>query len=299
MTTLAPGVSLTMIVKNEESNIAACLESVRDLVDEIVVVDTGSTDATKSIAAGFGAKVFDFEWIDDFAAARNESLRHATREWIFWLDADDRLDEENRGKLRALFSELPAANVAYKMKCLSLYDVPYCGTTTTVCDQVRLFRNDARIRWKYRCHENISRAVVEAGDEIQSYDVVILHIGYQDPNHRLHKLPRNLRLLQLDNHERPNDPQTLEGIGGTLLEMGQPAEALGFLRESLALDHKHPRNRRFLMNIAECHARLGQREQALQVCREWLRAFPNDPDLLAQELWLTYAMPKIVCQAGA
>jgi glycosyltransferase involved in cell wall biosynthesis len=79
---------------------------VRELVDEIIVVDTGSTDRTKEIALQLGARVFDFKWVDSFAAARNESLRRATGEWIFWLDADDRLDEANRQKLAVLFDEL-------------------------------------------------------------------------------------------------------------------------------------------------------------------------------------------------
>ena len=101
---MAPRVSLTMIVKNEEANLPACLASAADLVDEVVVVDTGSTDRTKEVAARFGARIFDFPWIDDFAAARNEALRHATGDWILWLDADDRIDEPNRQKFRQLFA---------------------------------------------------------------------------------------------------------------------------------------------------------------------------------------------------
>jgi glycosyltransferase involved in cell wall biosynthesis len=92
--------SLCMIVKNEEANLAECLKSAADLFNEIVVVDTGSSDQTKETAAAFGAKVFDFPWCDSFAAARNESIKHATGEWIFWLDADDRLDAINHEKLR-------------------------------------------------------------------------------------------------------------------------------------------------------------------------------------------------------
>src|SRR5205823_5094968 len=99
-------VSLCMIVKNEEENLAACLQSVQGLVKEMIIVDTGSTDRTKEIAASFGAKVYDFTWIDNFAAARNESLRHATGRWIFWLDADERLDETNRRRLREIFAGL-------------------------------------------------------------------------------------------------------------------------------------------------------------------------------------------------
>src|SRR5262249_61212837 len=98
------GNSLTMIVRNEEKNLPECLACVRDLVDEMVVLDTGSTDRTKEIAREMGAKVFEFPWIDHFAAARNECLHRASGEWIFWLDADDRVDEENRAKLRTLLA---------------------------------------------------------------------------------------------------------------------------------------------------------------------------------------------------
>src|SRR5262249_1049091 len=99
---MRPRASLTMIVRNEEANLPRCLSSVTDLIEETVVIDTGSADGTREIAASFGARVHDFAWVDDFAAARNEGLRHATGGWILWMDADDYFDEENRGRLRAL-----------------------------------------------------------------------------------------------------------------------------------------------------------------------------------------------------
>jgi glycosyltransferase involved in cell wall biosynthesis len=102
----AAKVSLTMIVKNEEANLPHCLASVEGIFDEIVVVDTGSTDRTREIAREFGAKVFDFEWIDNFAAARNEALSHATGDYAFWLDADDVIEPEQREKLVALLAGL-------------------------------------------------------------------------------------------------------------------------------------------------------------------------------------------------
>ena len=102
----AASVSLTMIVKNEQENLPTCLASVEGIFDEIVVVDTGSTDRTKEIAREFGAKVFDFEWIDNFAAARNEALSHATGDYAFWLDADDVVEPEQREKLVALLAGL-------------------------------------------------------------------------------------------------------------------------------------------------------------------------------------------------
>src|SRR3712207_5969033 len=94
-------VSLCMIVKDEEHNLPDCLGPVAGLFDELVVVDTGSSDRTKEVAAALGARVFDFPWCDSFAAARNESLRHATGDWVFWLDADDRIEEPDRRSLAA------------------------------------------------------------------------------------------------------------------------------------------------------------------------------------------------------
>src|SRR5262249_28307354 len=156
----------------------ACLGSAAALVDEVVVLDTGSTDRTKEIAASCGARVFDFPWVDSFAAARNESLRRATGDWIFWLDADDRLDGANGRKLRALFAGLADENAAYVMKCLCLPD-PASGAATVV-DHVRLFRNHPAIRWQYRVHEQILPAVRQLGGEVRWADVVIHHLGYQD-----------------------------------------------------------------------------------------------------------------------
>src|SRR6516225_12200315 len=108
-------ISHCLIVRNEVANLPACLQSAADLVDEIIVVDTGSTDRTKEVAARFHARIFDFLWVDSFAAARNESLCHATGQWVFWLDADDRLDEANRARLRELFAALGGESAAYSM----------------------------------------------------------------------------------------------------------------------------------------------------------------------------------------
>jgi Glycosyl transferase family 2/Glycosyl transferases group 1 len=102
----AASVSLTIIVKNEEENLPRCLASVEGIFDEIIIVDTGSTDRTKEIAREFGATVFDFEWVDSFAAARNEALSHATGNYAFWLDADDEVEPGERVKLLALIAGL-------------------------------------------------------------------------------------------------------------------------------------------------------------------------------------------------
>jgi tetratricopeptide (TPR) repeat protein len=278
----AQRISLCMIVKNEEANLPACLESAADLVDEIIIVDTGSSDRTKEVAARFGARIVDFPWVDSFAAARNESLRHATGDWIFWLDADDRLDEDNRQRLRELFAGLRDENVAYVMKCQCLPD-PVHGTTTVV-DHVRLFRNSPELHWKYRVHEQILPALRRRGDAVRWCDVVIDHAGYQDPALRGRKLERDLRLLQLERAEQPNDPFTLFNLGQIYQELDRLPEALGYLKQSL--ERSHPADsivRKLFALIIQCHRRLGQPAEALAACRAGRGYYPDDIELLYAE----------------
>ncbi len=278
-----PRVSLCLIVKNEEKNLPACLSSVTGLVEEVIVVDTGSTDATREVAARFGAKVFDFTWVDSFAAARNESLRHATGEWIFWLDADDRLDEQNRDKLRAFFANLPTEKVvAYVMKCVCLPD-PVTGQSTEV-DHVRLFRNRPELRWEHRVHEQIMPSIRRLGSEVVLSDVRIQHTGYQDREVRRQKLQRDLRLLKLEEAERPEHPFTLFNLGSVYQEMGQIPEALVCFRRSL--ERSQPTDsivRKLYALLAQGHRALGQHQQALDTCQRGLRDCPDDAELLFRE----------------
>jgi GT2 family glycosyltransferase/tetratricopeptide (TPR) repeat protein len=277
-----PKVSLCLIVKDEEENLPACLASAADLVDEVIVVDTGSQDRTKEVAQRFGARVFDFPWVDDFAAARNESLRHARGEWVFWLDADDRLDADNRAKLRALFAGLKDEEAAYVMSCLCLPD-PITQAATAV-HHLRLFRNRPDIRWSCRVHEQILPAVRAAGHVVRFSEVIIQHTGYQDPALRAHKLQRDLRLLESDRQDHPDDPFTLFNLGQVYQEQGRKAEALALFRRSLA-GSQPPDSivRKLYALIAQCHNQLGQRHEALAACRADLTVCPGDPELLFQE----------------
>ncbi len=107
----SPTVSLCMIVKNEEENLDRCLSSARDVVDEIIVVDTGSTDRTVEIANAYNARIYYHEWQDDFSLARNISLSHATRDWILHLDADEELETESCHRLKSTLSTTNAAGL--------------------------------------------------------------------------------------------------------------------------------------------------------------------------------------------
>jgi hypothetical protein len=229
---MAARVSLCLMVKNEQDNLPSCLRSAADLVHEMIVVDTGSTDRTKEVAASLGARVLGFAWVDSFAAARNESLRHATGDWIFWLDGDEYLDEANRQKVRTLFANLGQENAAYSMKQCSAPEV--AGGSATVVDQVRLFRNLPEIRWEHRVHEQILPAVRRAGHEVRFTDIAITHTGYEDPAVRHQKTLRNLRLLELELAEQPEHPFTLFNLGWACHDLGRTAEAIPLLCRSLA-----------------------------------------------------------------
>ena len=274
-------VSLTMIVKNEEANLSACLDSVADIVDEIIVVDTGSTDATINIAESRGAKVYHFPWIDDFAAARNEALRHASGDWIFWMDADDRLDEANRLKLRSLLADLPADLVGFVMKCKCTTDHE---SASTLVDHIRLFANHPDLCWKYRIHEQILLSIRRLGGKVRWSDVVIHHIGYQSEAIRRRKLERDFRLLTLENQENPDDPFTLFNLGSVFIEQKEPAKALAALERSLVRSRPTDSiTRKLYSMVAQCHRFLGNLVDAKSVCQEGRKLFSDDPEILFQE----------------
>ena len=173
-------ISLCMIVKNEEAVLGRCLESAADLVDEIVIVDTGSTDGTKDVARRFTDKLFDFPWVDDFAAARNFSFDQASGDYCMWLDADDVIAEDDRSKFRAMRKQLlPQADVVM-MPYHTAFDPQ--GQPTFTYYRERVVRNDARFRWAGAVHE----AITPAG-EIRWSDAAVSHkkAGAGDPDRNL------------------------------------------------------------------------------------------------------------------
>ena len=173
-------ISLCMIVKNEEAVLGRCLESAAALVDEIVIVDTGSTDATKEIARKFTDKLFDFPWVDDFAAARNFSFDRASGDYCMWLDADDVIAEPDRARFRAMREQLlPEADVVM-MPYHTAFDSH--GHPTFTYYRERVVRNEVRFRW--------AGAITPAG-EIRWSDAAVSHkkSGAGDPD-------RNLRIYE-------------------------------------------------------------------------------------------------------
>ncbi len=178
-----------MIVRNEERFLEGCLDSIKDIVDEIVIVDTGSTDQTKAIARKFNARVFDFTWRDDFSSARNEALKRSLGEWILYIDADERLRQIDRSEVKYLLSD--PSKIAFTVKFH-----PFSGYTAY--NEYRIFRNDPRILFKGVFHETIIPSIrtvaSEDGLKISPSNLVIDHIGYD--GEQKHKHMRNLPLLR-------------------------------------------------------------------------------------------------------
>jgi GT2 family glycosyltransferase/tetratricopeptide (TPR) repeat protein len=281
-------VSICLIVRDEEEKLSVCLRSIVGLANETIVVDTGSIDGTREFASKLGTRVFCFPWCENFAAARNDAILHATGDFIFWMDADERIDEANRDKLGQLFATLrrrddsPPPNVAYVMNCWSVGEGQ--GNSGTVVQHVRLFRNRSDIRWKYRVHEQILPALRATGAEVIFTDIVIQHTGYVDPAFTRQKLERNLRLLHLDHVDHPDDPYILFHLGWGHLELNRVPEAIAFLQASL--NGSQPGDsivKKLFALLAQAHHRLGQRNDALAACRAGRARYPEDPELLYLE----------------
>ncbi len=184
-----PGSALTMIVRDEEKNLPHCLASVKGIFDEIVVVDTGSVDRTVEIAREFGARVFDFVWVDDFAAARNAALARATGDYAFWLDADDVVEPPEREKLAGVARRLAGMGTEPPSWCACACDPGEDGSGgETVVDHIRLFPVREDIRWTYRVHEQILPSLRRARVPVRWTDLTVRHTGYSDRALRARKL---------------------------------------------------------------------------------------------------------------
>lgn len=176
-------ISLCMIVKDEEAVITRCLSSVKDIVDEIIIVDTGSTDQTKEIVKEFTQKIYDFKWIDDFAAARNYAFSLATQTYILWLDADDIILPDDKAGLLELKSKLSpdtdAVNMFYNLAFNSQ------GIVSSRLRRNRLVKRSKNFRWIGAVHEYI-----EVYGNIVSSDIAITHSPVE------HDADRNLRIYE-------------------------------------------------------------------------------------------------------
>jgi glycosyltransferase involved in cell wall biosynthesis len=210
-------ISLCMIVKDEEAMLPGCLASVRGAVDDMVVVDTGSKDATRRLAVEGGARVYDFAWCNDFAAARNVSLRHAHGDWVLVLDADERLAPNGAAALRASIKR-----ARFDVGMLPLHNATHLGAKAEdivsgaaregePCFVPRLLRNTDGLAYVGRIHENVGPWLRRRGVRVQGVEAPLVHFGStKEIVGARDKVERNSKLL-LERIER--DPTDFEAYG--------------------------------------------------------------------------------------
>jgi tetratricopeptide (TPR) repeat protein len=217
-----------MIVRDEEAHLADCLRSIRDLVDEIVVIDTGSSDGSRTLAESFGARVVPFEWRRDFAAARNEALSYARGSWILYVDADERARPCPRGDLEAVLGDPSAVAATVRFR-------PQTGYTRY--REPRLFRNDPRIRFHGVIHETMLPAIHEVcrrdGTRIVPSELALDHVGYDGDQQRKHL--RNLPLLRARLATDPQHSYSRIHLARTLAATGDEAGARAAWRQAIAI----------------------------------------------------------------
>lgn len=260
-------ISLCMIVKNEEAVLARCLDSVREVADEIVVVDTGSADATREIARRYTDKVYDFPWVDDFAAARNESFSHATMDYILWLDADDLIDGENREKLLRLKADFPAEVDVAMLKYNVAFDAD--GNCTFSYYRERLVRREKGYRWMEPVHEHIVIHGVT-----REFDIAVIH-GHKE---RSGGNTRNLDIYRgLEEKGAPLSTRALYYYARELKTHGRTEEAADRYRRFFARGDGWMEDQITASgDLAECLLALGKREEALEtLAKSFTRDLPR------------------------
>jgi glycosyltransferase involved in cell wall biosynthesis len=210
-----------MIVKNEEKRLPVCLACVKDIADEIVIVDTGSEDQTKEAARLYGAKIYDWEWTDDFSAARNYSFSKATQEYILWLDADDILETADQTALKALKETLDSKVDAVLMQyCVN---TGVMGSSISTFYRERLVKRSRNFQWKEPVHEYL-----DFSGEVLTTDIKIVHMGSGNNS------PRNLRIYgnMLEQGEKLS-ARNLYYYAIELFNCGEFAQAIKYLEELL------------------------------------------------------------------
>ena len=289
-------VSLCMIVKNEEKHLAKCLESVKPVVGEMIVVDTGSTDRTRDIAKVFGAKVYDFKWCDDFSRARNFSLSKASGDWIFVLDADEVISSDDHATFRELVEKPFSSPLAYSFETKNYTmlanrvgwyanDGTYeeeAGIGWISSVKVRLFPNIPGVRFTYPVHELVDPRLSACGVSKRASVIPVHHYGKLNEEKRGNKGEAYYQIGVRKLDELGNDLFALRELAVQAGELERHEEAIELWGKVLSLQPDMPEA---LVNKGGAYWQTGQYEDALSCAK---KAISLAPDL--KEAHFNYAV---------
>jgi glycosyltransferase involved in cell wall biosynthesis len=284
-------ISVCIIVKNEEKNIAGCLHSLKPLVDEMIVVETGSTDRTKEIAIAFGAKVFDFTWTGDFSEARNFSLSKASGDWILVMDADEIIAPFDQDVLREMLNK-PAlkAHSAFSITSRNYvaafsaigwkandgsYIRQEAGTGWYPSAKSRIFPNNPHIRFQYPVHEFVEFSIQKLGIPIYKIDVPVHHYGKLHGEKVISKGEDYYIMGKMKLSQRgENDPVALYELAVQASELQKFDEALDYW---MKLSRIRPDVSESFFGAANSCYRLGKFEDALDLLEKALQIDNYNP----------------------
>lgn len=275
-------VSLIMIVKNEEENLERCLRSAEGVVDEIVIVDTGSSDRTKEIAQSFGAKIVDNKWKGDFSEARNVSIDNATGDWVMFLDADEELVEEDKELLIDLKND--TLNEGFNFVINSFVgDINEQNIVSNIA--TRMWKNRSNHRFSGALHEQILGAVASTGP-VKTINVRINHYGYlnklvEDKD----KIERNLELALKAVNDEPENSFAYYNLGIEYVRTADHRKAFEcFEKSARYLSDKDAYYAHFLsLNRVRALRLLNKSKEALNLFEEDELKYPDFPDLIYEK----------------
>jgi len=240
-------ISLCIITKDEEEFLPRCLESVQGLVDEIVVVDTGSTDRTVAIARKYGASVFHHPWEDDYSKHRNQSIAYATGDWILVMDADEVIAARDLDKIRRIIDSVKADGFEFTLRN---YDTQLFANSTLTTndyeeekglpgfipvDLIRLFKKDPDICFTGKVHETVSQSFRQAQKTFHKTGIPIHHYGRLRQDRIKGKQEKYLNLGKKRLEDNPHDRIAYKGLAEQYLELNMPDKALEVLDRGCAL----------------------------------------------------------------
>jgi len=265
--------SLCMIVKDEEESLPICLESARNVVDEIIIVDTGSTDSTKAVGNRFKAKLIDYRWRDNFAEARNVSLDNASGDWILVLDSDEELVGETQERIRGVIE----SSVADGIEMIVRSEMP--ENDVVGFDEIkllRLFRNRKEFRYSLPIHEQVRPAIEKFGGRISDSSLVILHHGYARKmvQGKMDRGERNLRILREALLKSPDDLYLNYQLGVALMSTGNRVEAYMGLKRVLNMDYRRLPGAildKLFMKLSQLSVEMNDNDSAIQFAEKSLR----------------------------
>ncbi|SHM38307.1 Tetratricopeptide repeat-containing protein [Caldanaerovirga acetigignens] len=270
--------SLCLITKDEEKNIARCINSVKDIVDEIVVVDTGSKDKTVEIAQSLGAKVIHAKWEDDYSKARNIAIENATSDWILFLDADEEIKKEDVGKIQPLLNDDTVE--AYMFKIVNYGGASVSNNLTEVHYNFRLFRNNGKLKYIYPIHENLRNVEENRPPIFKNADVTILHYGYlSEVRAEKNKTKRYINMLLQYLMKHPEDKFQHGNLGVEYYNAGDYKKALKHLITAVkGIDLNSFSAPRLLRYLIQTYTILKDYDTALKLINDAKAYYQDIPD---------------------